>query len=418
MALKDSFKKLDLSKATDIVSSVTNTISQTVDKFKTSDSKTEEGEHTIDSVDSLNCYLQSLQADASPAVMMALQSQLQVLKYVQSPSMMLMAVDNIMLCLHKALKSAEDETTKENLKETFTTLIQSFIFAIEAKLRYEIDSAREESIQLLAEAGDLLMSSVTSTAMMVVPVAAGQKVGNALPKMVNVFAQNAEQKSFLGRLIMVKGKKALIEEKKAEFDKTLNYIFEELDNYSALVGPSIQLHGMLKRYADGLIERYAIVQYESVKNQINDKESVRLDSFVDTMLGQNDTAVKIKTLFKTVSQVAKSQTLHDYESIRNIKRSLQSELKNYDSQIEKIDVEIAGLEAELNKTSLLQISRKGELQRAIAACQTERTRINQAAMEYRNKLTVVGDIIDPINENIEKYTNNLYRIVAKYKYVV
>ena len=418
MALKDSFKKLDLSKATDIVSSVTNTISQTVDKFKTSDSKTEEGEHTIDSVDSLNCYLQSLQADASPAVMMALQSQLQVLKYVQSPSMMLMAVDNIMLCLHKALKSEEDETTKENLKETFTTLIQSFIFAIEAKLRYEIDSAREESIQLLAEAGDLLMSSVTSTAMMVVPVAAGQKVGNALPKMVNVFAQNAEQKSFLGRLIMVKGKKALIEEKKAEFDKTLNYIFEELDNYSALVGPSIQLYGMLKRYADGLVERYAMAQYESVKNQINDKESVRLDAFVDTMLSQNDTVVKVKTLFKTVSQVTKSQTLHDYESIRNIKRSLQSELKNYDSQIEKIDVEIVGLEAELSKTSLLQISRKGELQKAIAAHKAERTRIDQAAMEYRNKLTVVSDIIDPINEKIEKYSNNLYRIVEKYKYEI
>ena len=418
MALKDSFKKLDLSKATDIVSSVTNTISQTVDKFKTSDSKTEEGEHTIDSVDSLNCYLQSLQADASPAVMMALQSQLQVLKYVQSPSMMLMAVDNIMLCLHKALKSAEDETTKENLKETFTTLIQSFIFAIEAKLRYEIDSAREESIQLLAEAGDLLMSSVTSTAMMVVPVAAGKKVGNALPKMVNVFAQNAEQKSFLGRLIMVKGKKALIEEKKAEFDKTLNYIFEELDNYSALVGPSIQLYGMLKRYADGLTERYAMAQYESVKNQINDKESVKLDAFVDTMLNQNDTVVKVKTLFKTVSQVTKSQTLHDYESIRNIKRSLQSELKNYDSQIEKIDVEIIGLETELSKTSLLQISRKGELQKAIAAHKAERARIDQAAMEYRNKLTVVSDIIDPINEKIENYTNNLYRIVEKYKYEI
>ena len=418
MALKDSFKKLDLSKATDIVSSVTNTISQTVDKFKTSDSKTEEGEHTIDSVDSLNCYLQSLQADASPAVMMALQSQLQVLKYVQSPSMMLMAVDNIMLCLHKALKSEEDETTKENLKGTFTTLIQSFIFAIEAKLRYEIDSAREESIQLLAEAGDLLMSSVTSTAMMVVPVAAGQKVGNALPKMVNVFAQNAEQKSFLGRLIMVKGKKALIEEKKTEFDKTLNYIFEELDNYSALVGPSIQLYGMLKRYADGLTERYAMAQYESVKNQINDKESVKLDAFVDTMLSQNDTVVKVKTLFKTVSQVTKSQTLHDYESIRNIKRSLQSELKNYDSQIEKIDVEIVGLETELSKTSLLQISRKGELQKAIAAHKAERARIDQAAMEYRNKLTVVSDIIDPINEKIENYTNNLYRIVEKYKYEI
>lgn len=416
MALKDSLKKIDFAKATDVVSSVTNSITHTFDKLKSKDDKTDE--QTIDSVDSLSCYLQSLQSDASPAVMMALQSQLSVLKYVQSPTMMLMAVDNIMLCLHKALKSAEDETTKENLKETFTSLLQSFIFAMEAKLRYEVDNAREESVQLLAEAGDLLMSSVASTAMMVVPMAAGQKVGHVLPKMVNVFAQNTEQKSFLGRLIMVKGKKALIEEKKAEFDKTLNYIFEELDNYSALVGPSIQLHGMLKRYADGLIERYSIAQYDLVKNKINDKESIKLDTFVDAMLNQNDTTVKIKTLFKAVSQVTKSPTLHDYESIRNIKRALQSELKNFDKQIEDIDTEITRLETELSKTSLLQISRKGELQRAIAACQTERTRINQAAMEYRNKLTVVGDIIDPINENIEKYTNNLYRIVAKYKYEI
>lgn len=416
MALKDSLKKIDFAKATDVVSSVTNSITHTFDKLKSKDDKTDE--RTIDSVDSLSCYLQSLQSDASPAVMMALQSQLFVLKYVQSPTMMLMAVDNIMLCLHKALKSAEDETTKENLKETFTSLLQSFIFAMEAKLRYEVDNAREESVQLLAEAGDLLMSSVASTAMMVVPMAAGQKVGHVLPKMINVFAQNTEQKSFLGRLIMVKGKKALIEEKKAEFDKTLNYIFEELDNYSALVGPSIQLHGMLKRYADGLIERYSIAQYDLVKNKINDKESIKLDTFVDAMLDKKDTTVKIKTLFKAVSQVTKSPTLHDYESIRNIKRALQSELKNFAKQIEDIDAELTRLETELTKTSLLQISRKGELQRAIAACQTERTRINQAAMEYRNKLTVVSDIIDPINENIEKYTNNLYRIVEKYKYVV
>ena len=124
MALKDSLKKIDLGKATDVVSSVTNSITHTFDKLKSKDDKTDE--QTIDSVDSLSCYLQSLQADASPAVMMALQSQLSVLKYVQSPTMMLMAVDNIMLCLHKALKSAEDETTKENLKETFTSLLQSF----------------------------------------------------------------------------------------------------------------------------------------------------------------------------------------------------------------------------------------------------------------------------------------------------
>ncbi len=432
MALKDSFKKLDLSKATNVVSSVTNTISQTVDKLRTSDSKTEEGELTIDSVDSLSGYLQSLQADASPCVMMALQSQLQVLKYVQSPSMMLMAVDNIMLCLHKALKSAEDETTKDNLKETFTTLIQSFIFAVEAKLRYEIDSAREESIQLLAEAGDLLMSSVTSTAMMVVPVAAGQKIGHVLPKMVNVFAQNAEQKSFLGRLIMVKGKKALIEEKKAEFDKTLNYIFETLDNYSAMIGPSIQLHGMLKRYADVLVERYTIEQYDSVAKQINDNDASRLGSYVSSIEKDVKTIVEPKgllnklsmisaganILFKTLDQVTKSHTKLNYESVRNIKRSLQSDLEGFEAQLAKYDADIAKLNDEIKSLSIVKHGRKVELQKKIDSINVERDKMNQTILDCKQRINYVTDIIEPINEKVEQYSSNLYRIVNKFEFVI
>ena len=97
---------------------------------------------------------------------------------------------------------------------------------------------------------------------------------------------------------------------------------------------------------------------------------------------------------------------------------MQRDLKNYDSQIEKIDVEITVLETELSKTSLLQISRKGELQKAIAAHKAERARIDQAAMEYRNKLTVVSDIIDPINEKIEKYEIKLFNIVKKFEFIV
>lgn len=103
MALKDSLKKIDFAKATDVVSSVTNSITHTFDKLKSKDDETDE--QTIDSVDSLSCFLQSLQADASPSVIMALQSQIQVLKYVLSPTMMLMAVDNIMHCLYKACQA-------------------------------------------------------------------------------------------------------------------------------------------------------------------------------------------------------------------------------------------------------------------------------------------------------------------------
>ena len=109
MALKDSLKKIDFVKVTDVVSSVTNSITHTFDKLKSKDDETDE--QTIDSVDSLSCFLQSLQADASPSVIMALQSQIQVLRYVQSPTMMLMAVDNIMLCLHKAAMEYRNKLT-------------------------------------------------------------------------------------------------------------------------------------------------------------------------------------------------------------------------------------------------------------------------------------------------------------------
>ena len=422
MALKftNILKNIDLSKVTDVTSSITESIQNKIEHIQ-SHSPADSGsdKNVIDSIDSLNGYLQQLQPEASPSVVMALQSQLQVLKYVQSPTMTLMVVDNIMVCLHKALKLAENDSVKELLKETFTTLLQSFIFAIEARLRYEVDSNREESIRLLSDAGDLLMSSVSSVATMVVPVAASAKVGRNLPKMVNVLASNVEQKSFLGRLIMAKGKKALVEEKLQEFDKTLNYIFETLDTYHELVGPSIQLHGMLKRYADGLIERYSNVKYESVAKQINSKEVSKLEAFMDTAsdaLSQTNEIEGFKMLFKAVTQITKTPSTLDYDTVRNIKRSLQSELNGYDGQINQLNNEISKLEAELNSLSLLQFGRKSEFQAQIKQLQLQINAIEAIKVECQNKINTVGDIIDPITNDIEQYSTNLYRIVEKYRY--
>ena len=193
MALKftDKLKSIDLSKAGEVVSSVTNSLAAVKNSKPSKVEKTESSTDVIDSLDGLNNYLHALQPDASPAVTMALQSQLQVLQYVQSPTMTLMVVDNVMVMLHKALKSAESDEQREALRESFASLLQSLIFVTEARLRYEVDSNKEESVRLLADAGDMLMNSVSSTAMMVVPVAAGVKVGKALPRMVNVLsAQN------------------------------------------------------------------------------------------------------------------------------------------------------------------------------------------------------------------------------------
>lgn len=413
----DKLKKVDLTKVADMTSSVINTTKSKADSLNTS--KLEEKEPVIDSIDSLHGYLQSLQPDASPSVMMALQSQLHVLKFVQSPTMTLMAVDNIMVCLYKALKTGKDNEEKEALRETFTSLLQSFIFLIEARLRYEIDSNREESVRLLADAGDMLMSSVTSTASLVVPVAAGVKMGNALPKMVNVLASNSEQNGFLGRLIMAKGKKALIEEKKQEFDKTLCYIFETLDNYSELIGPSIQLHGMLKRYADGLVERYTREQYALVAKQINEKEAGKLEALIDTtsqaITSDNETS-GIKLLLKAVSQITKPASTIDYMSVRNIKRSLQCDLEGYMAQYDKLEKDIHATEEDLRNTSLLQLGKKSKLQERISNLQAERNSLEQTILDFERRINVVSTIIGPVDENIEVYSANLQRIVEKYKY--
>lgn len=423
MALKfaDKLKSIDLSKAGEVVSSVTNSLAAVKSSKPSKVEKTESSTDVIDSLDGLSNYLHALQPDASPAVTMALQSQLQVLQYVQSPTMTLMVVDNVMVMLHKALKSAESDEQKEVLRESFASLLQSLIFVTEARLRYEVDSNKEESVRLLADAGDMLMNSVSSTAMMVVPLAAGVKVGKALPRMVNVLSAQNEQKGFLARLIMVKGKKAIIEEKKAEFDKTLNYIFDTLDSYAELIGPSIQLHGMLKRYADGLLERYKMAQYDIVAKRISENEGSRLEKFANTAtqcLETTDESTGIKLLIKSFADLTHTRKVLDYDSVSNILRALHNELEGYEAQNRQIDDYIIAAESELKSASFLQFGRKSELQTKIEQYRSLKLSIDNQILDCRHRINIVSDIIEPINESIQQYEEHLQQVVQKFVYAI
>lgn len=418
MALKftDKLKSIDLLKAADVISKI-KTSENDIQKHIKFAPKQEE-EIAIDSVDALSCYLNSLKPEASPSVMMALQSQLHILKYVQSPSMTLMVIDNIMVCLYKGIKSAGNDAEKELLREAFISLLQSFIFVAEARLQYEIETDKKEAMQLLANAGDMLISSVSSTAMLIVPIAAGVKMGHALPKMVNVLATSGEQQSFLGRLIAVKGKKALIEEKKQEFYKTLEYIFETLDNYAKLIGPSIQLHGMLKRYADGMIENYSIKQYANIKKLVNENETIKLESFVSTASQKdvtNNFISGMAMIGKAVVQMTKQPKTLDYNSACNIKRALQSDLKGYETQLEKIDANIAQIKKELSGTSFIQFGRKSELNSKLSDCMDEKNGIEEIAQKIQQRINVVEDIIGPINRMVEEYRAKLNNVVTKFE---
>ena len=80
MALKftDKLKNIDLSEVSKVASNVTNSLTAVKNLKPSKVEKTESSTDVIDSLDGLSGYLRTLQPDASPAVMMALQSQLQV----------------------------------------------------------------------------------------------------------------------------------------------------------------------------------------------------------------------------------------------------------------------------------------------------------------------------------------------------
>ena len=179
---------------------------------------------------------------------------------------------------------------------------------------------------------------------------------------------------------------------------------------------------MLKRYADLLVERFAMTNYATVASRINKNEVSKLETLIDCSAHTVDAVIKrdiasgIKGIFQLFTEVAKKPAEFDYNTVRNICRSLQSELEGYQAQIQQLDKYIADAEAEMATASFLQFGRKKELQTTIDGYKQQQKTLNDQILDCNQRLNIVRDIIDPVNESIEQYSANLYRIVEKYKY--
>ena len=115
---------------------------------------------------------------------------------------------------------------------------------------------------------------------------------------------------------------------------------------------------------------------------------------------------------------AKTTPTFDYNSVRNLKRTLQSELKECDNYIEKLNGEISAAEDEICQLSMLKFSRKNELQAIVKQCCHQKSILENKRLECQNKINTVSDIVDPVDERVNQYSTNLYRIVEKYKYTI
>ena len=303
-----------------------------------------DGAMVISSVAEMENWLKNLTPEASPAAAQALQSQINVLNFIQSPAMSGMALDSMLMCLEKALKLSTTEQQKEESRETFAMMIHNFMFFSEARLRYVADQNKQEASQLLGEAGNMLAKSVTGVATMALTGgASAAAIGKVVIK--NVTSSSEFQSGFFGKLASWLNNRALIQEKKAEFTQALKDLFASMDSYSGLIGTSILVHGMLSRYSNQLLTEYKREKYAPLKKR---------------MLANTDLYTSGTSALNVITSV-KSDVICDYEYISGLVSTATADLAAVTKKIADTEAKINDLKKQISDLSIFQMSKKRDL---------------------------------------------------------
>ena len=388
----------------------------------TNETTSEDKVKIIDSLDKLEEWIAVTQTEASRPAAMVLQQQMQVLRYVESPAMSGMVIDNIIVCLYKALELAETEAEKNAVRDSVAALLQSVLFMSEARLQYDIKKNKEEAIEMILNAGNLISDSVSAVAAILTPVP-GAKTKTIVPVVKNVLSSQAIQSGFLAHLLSAKKKQDMIDERIKEHNVMLENLFATFDRYFDIIGPSIQIHGVLSRYIKQLSEQFMDAQYKGIETYTS-----QFTKHVASMMDEVSSSVKgslgnsmyermakcVVGVMTAVVNANKKPERLDFNEIAHIGSTLHS---HHDALVEKMDAtlkEIAEKEHQLNKAGLFQKSLKAELSNNIKMLRLQLSTIENELIDIKEKRQIVDNIIDPVNKRIEEYCANLHRITEKY----
>ena len=375
----------------------------------------------INTLSDINNWFDSLSGltPVSFSASQALQSQMQILKYIQSPTLTGMAIDGILAALIKALKNAKDEVERENVRDAYCGILQCFMFFSEAKFRYEIDQDKKESYQLLASAGEMLGQSVFNVATLAFPAAAVVK--NV--RINNVFGSVSQQKSVFSKLASFFGKKAEIEEKKKIYLQTLNVLFDTFRQYASVIGPSVLINGMLKRYIPQLAQAYKKEKLKTLKGDILQLKSREIESSFfsldDNCIISSLSSTVLSTIHNIGSAVSKA-AVFDFDYVEGLERRFKQEEEEKEESIRKEQDKIETATAQLSELSLLQIGKKKELKNIIEEAKARLESLNKeldVSRKHVKKSSQLASDARKIKEEVEEYENDLQDVADLFKLV-
>lgn len=425
MAKENTFLK-NIGGISNAINSVTEVIAdrRSGESSKMADVGGDEGHSVkiIDTIDKLEEWIAVTQTEASKPAALVLQQQLQVLKYVQSPAMSGMVIDNIIVCLYKSLELAETDADKEAIRGSVASLLQSVLFMAEARLQYDVKKNKEEAIEMISSAGNLISDSVAAVASMLTPVP-GAKTRVMVPVVKNILSSQAIQGGFFAHLLSAKKKQEIIDEKIKEHNTMLENLFATFDRYYDLIGPSIQIHGVLSRYIKQLTEQFRETQYKEIESY-----TTQFTRQINSMMDEVSTSVKAslgnsmyervaKGVIGAVAAIAnankKPETL-DFNEIKHLSSTLHSRYDALEDKLNLAQKEIEAKEQGLKDAGIFQRSLKSDLAKKIEQLKKEVNKIEKELIDLKEKRQIVDNIIEPVSHKIEEYSANLSRIAERY----
>ena len=425
MAKENTFLK-NIGGISNAINSVTEVIAdrRSGESSKMADVGGDEGHSVkiIDTIDKLEEWIAVTQTEASKPAALVLQQQLQVLNYVQSPAMSGMVIDNIIVCLYKSLELAETDADKEAIRGSVASLLQSVLFMAEARLQYDVKKNKEEAIEMISSAGNLISDSVAAVASMLTPVP-GAKTRVMVPVVKNILSSQAIQGGFFAHLLSAKKKQEIIDEKIKEHNTMLENLFATFDRYYDLIGPSIQIHGVLSRYIKQLTEQFRETQYKEIESY-----TTQFTRQINSMMDEVSTSVKAslgnsmyervaKGVIGAVAAIAnankKPETL-DFNEIKHLSSTLHSRYDALEDKLNLAQKEIEAKEQGLKDAGIFQRSLKSDLAKKIEQLKKEVNKIEKELIDLKEKRQIVDNIIEPVSHKIEEYSANLSRIAERY----
>lgn len=382
----------------------------------------QDGQLIVSSIDGMKRWLSNLGKEATPAIMETLQSQLKVLNTIQSPTMTGMAVDNMIFCLDKAIKQAETDIEKTNIRDAFASMLQSYVFFAEANVRCAEKAHQEESKELLTQAGSILSDAVVKTAGLV----AGGSAKLTQTTVKNIFDSDEVKEGYIKKLFAWIGSKTEYEQKINNFYKTIEMLFETLDDYADILGKSILINGMLSRYRVMLVDRRTEQKSEDFRKRVSTIDPAKISALTEGISNSvSITGIHLGNITKAIGAgiglaadaVAGKRKSMDINSFCMLQDAIEQDLQEQESKLEQLTSELEGLKSQYREIGILKISQKKECQAKIDAKQIEYDEVFQAVKQLKNKRKEMKDLFPDsyaILKDIKDYEQRLIAIEEKF----